>query len=50
MIPGGSLSEKADLLKAWGFDGISIFLNEVLQLQDKTGIEVCEFPSLTVRS
>jgi sugar phosphate isomerase/epimerase len=53
MIPYGSISEKARLLKSWGFDGISIFLNygewnnalreEVLRLSDMTGIEVCEF-------
>lgn len=53
MLPGHSLTEKAMLLRQWGFDGIALFINyadwcdelheEVLSLQEKTGITPCEF-------
>ena len=53
MVPAGSLTDKAKLLKTWGYDGISVFFDygiwdealhkEILQLKSNTGIEVCEF-------
>lgn len=53
MLPGSSLTEKAHLLRQWGFDGIALFMNysewndelheEVLSLEDKTGVKPCEF-------
>jgi sugar phosphate isomerase/epimerase len=53
MVQGSSLIEKAKILKQWGFDGIAVFaeyadwndskLEEVLTLQDRTGIRPCEF-------
>jgi sugar phosphate isomerase/epimerase len=53
MVPGNTLEEKAKLLKDWGFDGIAVFsdyrkwndekFDEVTSLQERTGINVCEF-------
>lgn len=53
MVPGETLTEKAQNLKRWGFDGIAVFteysswdeskLEELLSLQDRTGIKPCEF-------
>lgn len=53
MLPGTSLTEKALLLREWGFDGIALFMNyrdwndalhqEVLSLKEKTGVTPCEF-------
>lgn len=53
MLPGASLTEKAHLLRQWGYDGIALFINynewsddlhqEVLTLKEKTGITPCEF-------
>lgn len=53
MIEGRSLTDKAKTLSEYGFDGIAIFfdygdwndsvLDEILQLEDKTGVRPCEF-------
>lgn len=53
MLEGASLTEKAEKLASWGFDGISVFYNyedwdedvhkELLSLKDRTGIVPCEF-------
>jgi sugar phosphate isomerase/epimerase len=53
MVPGNSLTEKAQNLKRWGFDGIAVFpeyaawntakLDELLTLYERTGITPCEF-------
>lgn len=53
MVPGKTLTEQAENLKKWGYDGIAVFLDyqlwseelheEVLNLQDRTGIVPCEF-------
>jgi len=53
MVPGKSLIEKANKLKKWGFDGISIFWDynhwtaeiedEIYSLEEKTGVIPCEF-------
>jgi sugar phosphate isomerase/epimerase len=53
MVPGSSLTEKAENLKKWGYDGIAVFtdyqswndqkLQEVLHLEENTGIRPCEF-------
>lgn len=53
MVPGKSITEKAQYLKEWGFDGIALFIKysewtdeyyqEVLDLEKNTGIKPCEF-------
>lgn len=53
MVPGKSLTEKAENLKKWGYDGIAVFMDyelwneqlheEVLKIQERTGIVPCEF-------
>jgi sugar phosphate isomerase/epimerase len=53
MVPGKSITEKATKLKKWGYEGISIFVNEtslnddlvdeMLALKEKTGVTPCEF-------
>lgn len=53
MVPGKNLTEQAENLKKWGYDGIAVFVeyeswneqlhDEVLKLKDRTGIIPCEF-------
>ena len=53
MVPGETFTEKAQNLKKWGFDGIGVFVDypdwskeleeEILHLEENTGIHVCEF-------
>lgn len=53
MVPGESLTEQAENLKKWGYDGIAVFIDydqwneqlheEVLCLEERTGIIPCEF-------
>lgn len=53
MVPGGTLTEKAQNLRRCGFDGISVFEEitdwtpkkeeELLTLEARTGVRVCEF-------
>jgi sugar phosphate isomerase/epimerase len=53
MVPGETLTAQAEALKEWGYDAISIFYpadrwcpatrDEVLGLEDRTGIVPCEF-------
>jgi Sugar phosphate isomerases/epimerases len=53
MVPGNTLTQKANLLRGWGYGGISVFadraawdeekLNELVHLQENTGIVPCEF-------
>lgn len=53
MVPGRSLTEKAQLLAKWGYDGMAIFVDycewseelhqEILTLKERTGITPCEF-------
>jgi sugar phosphate isomerase/epimerase len=53
MIPGDTLSAKAAALAAWGIEAISVFwpydhwddatLEELLTLEDRTGVVPCEF-------
>ncbi|MBL5825694.1 sugar phosphate isomerase/epimerase family protein [Serratia fonticola] len=53
MLPGTSLTEKAQLLRQWGYDGIALFVSykewsddlheEILTLKEKTGVTPCEF-------
>lgn len=53
MVPGGTLTEKAQNLRRCGFDGISVFEEitdwtprkeeELLTLEARTGVHVCEF-------
>jgi sugar phosphate isomerase/epimerase len=53
MLPGKNLTEQANQLYKWGYDGIAIFVNysewseelhqEILSLQERTGIVPCEF-------
>jgi sugar phosphate isomerase/epimerase len=53
MVPGHSLTEKATLLKSWGYSGMAIFIDhhdwndalheEIIDLEHKTGITPCEF-------
>lgn len=53
MVPGNSITEQAQLLKKWGFDGIALFVKyhewsdelhrEVLDLEKNTGVKPCEF-------
>lgn len=56
MVPGKSLLEKARKLKEWGFDGISLQIDEslksdemteqILSLNERAGIAICEFSYL----
>ena len=56
MVPGATLTEKAEKLIKWGFDGISMQVEdaargeqtteEILSLPEKTGIRICEFSFL----
>jgi sugar phosphate isomerase/epimerase len=53
MVPGDTLTEKATALRAWGYDGISVFWplaqwneairEELAQLERRTGVTPCEF-------
>lgn len=53
MVPGKTLTEKAQRLKRWGYDGIAVFmdystwspalLEEIEALEERTGIVPCEF-------
>ena len=53
MVPGKTLTAQAEALREWGFDAISIFYpfdqwgpeirDEILGLEDRTGIVPCEF-------
>lgn len=53
IVPGKSLTEQAENLKKWGFDGIAVFIDyqswneqiyeEVVHLKEHTGIIPCEF-------
>jgi sugar phosphate isomerase/epimerase len=53
MVPVETLTQKAELLKQWGYSGIAIFLDykdwndgvleELLNLESRTGIVPCEF-------
>ena len=53
MIEGKTLTEKAEKLASWGFDGISVFFDyglwseevrdELLHLEERTGVIPCEF-------
>ena len=53
LVPGNTYTEKADNLKRWGFEGLTIYADygewdvekeeEVFNLQRNTGIEVAEF-------
>lgn len=53
MVPGNTLTEKATLLRRWGYKGITVFadhstwndekLKELLELENNTGIVPCEF-------
>lgn len=53
MVPGKNLTEKANKLRAWGFDGISVFIQydewnealneELMTLEERTGVVPCEF-------
>ncbi|TPI64853.1 sugar phosphate isomerase/epimerase [Mesorhizobium sp. B3-1-3] len=53
IVPGESLTDKATLLRSWGYKGISVFANhsswndekmdELLHLEENTGITPCEF-------
>ena len=53
MIPGNGLTEKAEKLRQWGYDGIAVFVEysewnealhqEILSLYKNTGITPCEF-------
>src|SRR5439155_8584231 len=53
MVPGTTLVEKAELLKEWGYDAISVFLplatwdnatrHELATLEGRTGVRPAEF-------
>lgn len=53
MVPGKTLTEKADRLRGWGYGGISVFvdrdgwngekLDELMRLEERTGVRPCEF-------
>ncbi len=53
MVPGDTLTEKANNLRKWGYDGMGVFIDralwnddlheELLGLEEKTGITPCEF-------
>ena len=52
MVPGATLTEKAERLRTWGFAGMSVFVDlhgwtpavrdEVLDLERRTGVAPCE--------
>lgn len=56
MVPGDTLTKRAEKLKKWGFDGISLQIDdsirsdslteEILSLKERTGVEICEFSFL----
>lgn len=56
MVPGNTLTEQAEKLKKWGFDGISLQIDdsirqdalteEILSLNERTGVSICEFSFL----
>lgn len=56
MVPGKNLTDKAEKLRKWGFDGISLQIDdsirgdamtkEILSLEENTGIKICEFSFL----
>lgn len=53
MVPGATLTDKANKLRVWGYSGISVFadragwddekLDELINLEQKTGVRPCEF-------
>jgi sugar phosphate isomerase/epimerase len=53
MVPGDSLTTKAEKLKSWGYEGIAVFMeysswndavfNEIDSLNRRTGVIPCEF-------
>lgn len=53
MVPGASLTEKAEKLKKWGYDGMALFVDyeawttelfdEIRHIEENTGIVPCEF-------
>ncbi|WP_075293130.1 sugar phosphate isomerase/epimerase family protein [Pararhizobium arenae] len=53
MVPGNTLTEKAHRLRGWGYKGVTVFadyaswndekLEELLTLEDNTGVVPCEF-------
>lgn len=53
MVPGKNLTEQAETLRLWGFDGITVFADyetwteeaeaELLSLEERTGVRPCEF-------
>ena len=53
MVPGSTLTEKAEFLKKAGFEGMGVFVEyedwtpeleqEILTLEERTGIKPCEF-------
>lgn len=53
MVPGETLTEQAQKLKAWGYDGMGVFVDyakwndslkqEIMDLEKNTGIVPCEF-------
>src|SRR5437879_3395943 len=53
MVPGTTLTEKAELLKQWGYEGIAVFQpldtwddktrRELTSLQSRTGVRPVEF-------
>lgn len=53
MVPGKNLTEKAQKLAKWGFEGIAVFVDycdwseelyqELITLKERTGITPCEF-------
>lgn len=53
MVPGKSLTEQAENLKEWGYEGIAVFADyrfwdrekqeELMRLEERTGIIPCEF-------
>jgi len=56
MVPGETLTQQAEKLKNWGFDGISLQIDdsirgdamteEILSLHKRTGVNICEFSFL----
>ena len=53
MVPGATLTDKAERLRSWGFDAMSVFLNhdqwcdnvedEILNMESRTDVTPCEF-------
>lgn len=53
MVPGKTLTEKAERLRGWGYGGISVFadraawdeekMDELVRLEERTGVKPCEF-------